>query len=100
MLIESYREFAINQKIAVKQDVLYEFITSSFVSGFSSRVTPVIDYAFNKKNQLTISEIEYEPNLLLPAAFLFVECEGNLFYGQFIKSFPTFHIIKSEYFKG
>lgn len=98
MLVNSYKEFALTDKVSIKKEILYEYILSVFDPGI--QIMAVIDYAFNKNNSLTISEIDYTPGLLLPASFSFLECEGNLFYGQFIKSFPIFYIFASDYFKG
>jgi hypothetical protein len=59
----------------------------------------VIDYVFNNPNILTIAEINYDYQLILPACFSFKECDGSLFYGQFTKNFPAFYMFSSNYFK-
>jgi hypothetical protein len=99
MLVNSYKEFALEQKISVKKEVIYEFLLAPVDFG-STLIASVIDYVFNKHNLLTISEIDYTPNLLLPASFSFLECKGSLFYGQFIENFPNIYIFSSDYFKG
>lgn len=99
MFINTYKEFSVNEKVSVKKQVLFDFILTTHDSGFY-QTAPVMEYAFNISNILTIAEIEFDSNLLLPASFSFTECSGILFYGQFIKSFPAFYIFGSDYFKG
>lgn len=99
MLLDSYKEFKLAEKVRVKQDVIYDFLMDSLISSASSEQMSVINYVVQKKNQLTIAEIEFNPNLILQTHFSFLECDGHLYYGQFTKCFPTFYIINPRDFK-
>src|ERR1700675_2714719 len=92
MLLDAYKEFKLTDKVRVKKDVIYNFLLAGLNSGGMFQL-PVIDYVMRQKNQLTIAEIEYSPNLIIETYFSFKECDGQLYYGQFTKSFPTFYII-------
>jgi hypothetical protein len=98
MLLDSYKEFKIAEKIRVKKDVIYNFLLAGLSSGGIFQL-PVIDYVMRKKNLLTIVEIELNSNLILETYFSFQECDGQLHYGQFTKYFPTFFILNPSDFK-
>ena len=98
MLLDSYKEFKLTEKVMVKKEVIYDFLISNFSSGALLQL-PVIDYVMRKNNQLTISGIEHNPTLIIQTNFTFYECEGRLHYGQFTKCFPTFYIINPADFK-
>lgn len=99
MLTSTYRGFSLAEKVRVKKEVIYDFISSNITSSFSSAQLPLFDYVMRKENILTIAEIEYEPQLILQSYFSFTECEGHLYYGQFTKCFPTFYILNPSDFK-
>jgi hypothetical protein len=91
-LLHSYKEFQVTDKIRVRKDVIYNFLIASLSAGGMFQL-PVIDYVMRQKNELTIAEIEFNPNLIIEVYFSFNECDGQLHYGQFTKCFPTFFII-------
>jgi hypothetical protein len=99
MLVDSYKEFYISNKVRVKKNVIYDCLLSNLTIGASSDHLLVIDYAIRVNNQLTIAEIEYNPNLILQTYFSFLECKGYLHYGQFNKCSPLFFILKQSDFK-
>lgn len=98
MLLDSYKEFKVAEKVRVKKDTIYNFIMTSQAFGGMPQL-PVIDYVMRKHNQLTIAKIEYNPNLIIETYFSFYECDGQLHYGQFTKCFPIFFIINHTDFK-
>jgi len=92
MLLDIYKEFKLAEKVRVKKDVIYNFLIASLSSAGLYQM-PVVDYVMRNNNQLTITQIEYSPNLILETYFSFQECDGQLHYGQFTKCFPAFYII-------
>lgn len=98
MLLDSYKEFKLAEKVRVNKDVIYSFLIAN-LGTFGALKVPVIDYVIRQKNQLSIAEIEYNPNQLIETYFSFYECEGQLYYGQFTKCFPTFYIMNPTDFK-
>lgn len=100
MLVESYKEFSLTERVKVKKEVIYGFLLSNIDPSIASEQFPVIDYVIHNKNILTIAAIEYNSHLILPAYFSFEECEGSLYYGQFSKFFPTFYIFNPSDFEG
>jgi len=97
-LLDAYKEFKLAEKVRVKKDVIYSFLMANVTSGGIFQL-PVIEYVMQKRNLLTIAEIEYNPKLIIETYFSFHECEGQLHYGQFTKCFPTFYIINPTDFK-
>lgn len=98
MVLDTYKEFKVAEKVKVKKEVISSFLIASMNSGGMFQL-PVINYVMHNKNQLTIVEIEYNPNLIIETYFSFLECDGQLHYGQITKCFPTFYIINSTEFK-
>lgn len=98
MLLESYENFFIGEKVSVKKELISELFLNIFNSKSFSNILPVVNYAIHKENKLTIKKIEHEQNMFLSTIFSFVECDGYLFYGQFTKYFSSFYIFNSKYF--
>lgn len=98
MLLDSYKEFKLTDRVMVKKEVIHNFLIANLSSG-GKFYMPVIDYIIRKKNELTIAKIEFDATLLIQAHFSFNECDGQLYYGQFIKCFPVFFIMNHAEFK-
>ena len=99
MFIDTYKEFSVKDKIRVKKDVIYDCLLSNLTAGGPSDQLLVVDYVVRTNNQLTIYEIEYNPNLILQTYFSFLECKGYLHYGQFIRCSPLFFVLQPNDFK-
>lgn len=99
MLIETYKEFNISEKVKVKKDIIYGFLLSHLNIGSFPEQMPVIDYVIHENNLLTIKEIDYDARFVLPAQFTFFECIGTLYYGQFVKCFPALYVFSQDDFK-
>src|SRR5258708_4162070 len=93
MIINSYKEFNINEKVCVKRELIDNFLLSTTTSLITkSTQDQILEYVVKKNNIITISSIEIN-NIILNTLFYFFECNGNLLYGQFIKMFPNFYIL-------
>jgi len=99
MLLDSYKEFRLAEKVKVTKDTIHNFLMSTLIGNGGMYQMPVIEYVIQKENLLTIAEIEYNPNLIIETYFSFYECGGQLHYGQFTKLFPTFYIFGPTDFK-
>lgn len=100
MFIDTYKEFSLYEKVRIKNEVVQNYLISSYSIFMTSGQSPIIDYVLRENSLITISGIEYNPNLIIQANFYFKECDGGLIYGQFLKCFPTIYILTSNDFNG
>lgn len=99
MIINSFKEFNVNEKVCVKRELIDNFLLSTTSLITQSTQAPILEYVVKKNNIITISSIEIN-NIILNTLFYFFECNGNLLYGQFIKIFPNFYILDKLDFTG
>lgn len=98
MLLNGYKEYLLSERVRVKKEIIYNFLSAG-ISSLISDQAPIFDYIMRKDNILTIIKIEHNQKSLLPPLFSFFECDGYLYYGQFTKCFPTLYIFDQDDFK-
>lgn len=92
MLLTTFKEFSINDKVRIKKEVIYDFLMGNLLYQ-NSENDQVIEHVIHTRNLLTIAQIENNPYLLLQTYFHFNECNGALLYNQIEKHLPIIYVV-------